>query len=150
MLNKIVLFFSSAFGAGYIKYAPGTFGSLVGILLWAFFIPQNFEIHFAAVVLMFFASVFFSSLAENIYGKKDDQRVVIDEVAGVWLSVAFLPKTVLFLALGFILFRIFDVSKPFFIKKLQKIKGGLGITIDDIAAGIAANIILQVLNVILK
>lgn len=149
-MHKLVLFFSSVFGTGYIKYAPGTFGSLAGVLLWAFFIPENFTIQLSAVVLMFFASVFFSSLAERIYGKKDDQRVVIDEVAGMWLSVAFLPKTFLFLVLGFILFRIFDVSKPLFIRKLQNIKGGLGITIDDIAAGFFANIILQVLNIILK
>lgn len=149
-MHKIVLFFSSAFGAGYIKYAPGTFGSIAGILLWILFIPQDFSFQAAAVTLMFFASVLFSSMAERIYKKKDDQRIVIDEVAGVWLSVAFVPKTVLFMVLGFVLFRIFDVSKPLFIKKLQNIKGGLGITIDDIAAGLIANIILQILNVILK
>ncbi|MCL1971773.1 MAG: phosphatidylglycerophosphatase A [Endomicrobia bacterium] len=149
-MRNIILFFSSVFGAGYIKYAPGTFGSLTGILLWAFFIPQNYPAQFAAVAFMFFASVLFSSLAEKIYNKKDDQRIVIDEVAGVWLSVMFLPKTVLFLVLGFILFRVFDITKPLFIKKLQNIKGGLGITIDDIAAGFLANVILQVFNIILK
>ncbi|MDR1195538.1 MAG: phosphatidylglycerophosphatase A [Endomicrobium sp.] len=149
-MRKIILFFSSVCGAGYIKYAPGTFGSLAGILLWAFFIPQDFAFQAVAVTLIFFVSVFFSSLAERIYDKKDDQRIVIDEVAGVWLSAAFLPKTVLFLVLAFILFRIFDVRKPLFIKKLQKIKGGLGITVDDIAAGFFVNIILQGLNLILK
>ena len=149
-MRNVILFFSSVFGTGYIKYAPGTFGSLAGILLWAFFIPQNYFIQAAAVVLMFFASVLFSSLAEKIYHKKDDQRIVIDEVAGVWLSVLFLPKTVLFLTLGFILFRIFDITKPLFIKKLQHMKGGLGITIDDIAAGFITNIILQVFYMVLK
>lgn len=81
--------------------------------------------------------------------KKDDQRIVIDEVAGVWVALAFLPKTILFLSLGFILFRIFDIKKPFFIKKLQKLKGGFGITVDDIVAGICANVILQILNLVL-
>jgi len=144
-MRNIILFFSSVFGTGYIKYAPGTFGSLVGILLWYFFIPQNYFIQAVAVALMFFASVLFSSLAEKIYNKKDDQRIVIDEVCGVWISVLFLPKTVLFLTLGFILFRIFDITKPLLIKKLQKIKGGVGITIDDVAAGIITNVILQIL-----
>ena len=150
MRKTVILFFSSVFGTGYIKYAPGTFGSLAGILLWAFFIPQDYFFQAAAAVIMFFASVFFSSLAEKIYSKKDDQRIVIDEVAGVWLSVLFLPKTVFFLAAGFILFRIFDIKKPLFIKKLQIIKGGVGITIDDIAAGFIANIILQAVNIFLK
>jgi phosphatidylglycerophosphatase A len=146
----MILFFSSVCGAGYVKYAPGTAGSLVGILIWAFFIPENFIFQAAAVIFMFFASVLFSSLAEKIYGKKDDQRIVIDEVAGIWLAVVFLPKTILFLFLAFVLFRIFDVSKPLFIKNLQKIKGGFGITADDMAAGVVTNIILQIFNIILK
>ena len=111
------------------------------------FIPRDFYFQAAAVIFIFFASVLFSSLAEKIYGRKDDQRIVIDEIAGVWLSVAFVPKTFLFLSLGFVLFRIFDISKPLFIGKLQNIKGGLGITADDMAAGLAANTILQALKI---
>lgn len=146
-MRKLILFFSSGFAAGYIKYAPGTFGSLAGIALWVLFIPRDFYFQAAAVIFMFFASVLFSSLAEKIYGRKDDQRIVIDEIAGVWLSVAFVPKTFLFLSLGFVLFRIFDISKPLFIGKLQNIKGGLGITADDMTAGLAANTILQALKI---
>ena len=149
-MNKVILFFSSAFGTGYIKYAPGTFGSLAGIILWGLFVPQNYLYHLFFIVSIFIISLVFSSLAENIYNKKDDQRIVIDEVAGMWVSVAFLPKTLLFMFLGFMLFRLFDVKKPFFIKKLQKAKGGFGITIDDIVAGVFANIILQVLNLVIK
>ncbi len=149
-MNKIILFFSSVAGTGYIKYAPGTFGSLAGILLWAFFVPQNYAHQTGFVAVIILISVIFASLAEGIYGKKDDQRIVIDEVAGVWISVAFLPKTLMFMVLGFFLFRVFDIRKPFFIKKLQKIKGGVGITIDDVAAGIFANLILQVFNLVIK
>ncbi|MCL2390830.1 MAG: phosphatidylglycerophosphatase A [Endomicrobia bacterium] len=149
-MNKIILFFSSGFGTGYIKYAPGTFGTLLGVLLWAFFIPDKYSCHFLAIICIFAVSVFFSSLAEKIYGKKDDQRIVIDEVAGIWFSVAFLPKTLLFLSLGFVFFRFFDIKKPWFIKKVQNVKGGLGVTIDDILAGIFANIILQVLHIFIK
>ncbi|MDR1695868.1 MAG: phosphatidylglycerophosphatase A [Endomicrobium sp.] len=149
-MNKIILLFSSGFGTGYIKYAPGTFGTLFGILLWAFFVPESFPHHLSSVICIFALSVFFSSKAEKIYGRKDDQRIVIDEIAGMWVSVAFLPKTILFLSLGFVLFRFFDIKKPWIINKAQNVKGGLGITADDILAGVFANAILQVLHIFIK
>ncbi|MDR3092532.1 MAG: phosphatidylglycerophosphatase A [Endomicrobium sp.] len=143
-MDKIVIFFSSVFGAGYIKYASGTFGSLVGILLWVLFVPDTYIFQIFVLAAIFIISVLFSSLAEGIYNKKDDRKIVVDEVAGMWCSVAFLPKTFMFLFAGFLLFRIFDIKKPLFIKKIQKIRGGFGITIDDIVAGIFANVILQI------
>ena len=142
-MNKIVLFFSSVFGVGYIKYAPGTFGSLVGVLLWSLFVPNIYLLQVFLLAAVFVISILFSSMAEKIYRKKDDQRIVIDEVAGMWVSVAFLPKTFIFLFLGFILFRIFDIKKTWFIKKSQNFRGGFGITVDDILAGIFVNVILQ-------
>jgi len=145
-VKALVLFFSSAFGSGYVKRAPGTFGSAVGLLLWILLIPQNYIVHIFAVAAIFFISVFLSGAAEKIYAKKDDQRIVIDEVCGIWISAAFLPKSAAYLIAAFVLFRLFDVTKPLFIKKLQNIKGGLGVTIDDAAAGILTNIILQVVN----
>jgi phosphatidylglycerophosphatase A len=99
--------------------------------------------------VIFVISVFFSSVAECIYKKKDDRRIVIDEVAGVWFSIAFLPKTLGVLFFGFVLFRFFDIKKPFFIKRLQKLKSGLGITMDDVMAGIFVNIILRLIRGIL-
>jgi phosphatidylglycerophosphatase A len=149
-MKTLVLFFSSAFGIGYIKYAPGTFASIAGLLLWFLFVPQNYLFHIFAIVLIFFISVILSGAAEKIYAKKDDQRIVVDEACGVWISAAFLPKSAGYLIAAFILFRFFDVKKPFFIKKLQNIKGGLGITIDDVAAGFFANAILQIINLAVK
>ncbi|AKL97952.1 phosphatidylglycerophosphatase A [Endomicrobium proavitum] len=147
-MNKITLFFSSVFGVGYIKDAPGTFGSIIGILLWAFFAPANYYAQIPVVVCMFFVSVVISHLAEDIYQSKDDQRIVIDEVAGVWVAAAFLPQTVAYLVAAFVLFRIFDITKPLFIKKAQIFRGGFGITVDDIFAGVFANLILQAIRVI--
>ncbi|MDR1941459.1 MAG: phosphatidylglycerophosphatase A [Endomicrobium sp.] len=149
-MNKFILFFSSAFGTGYIKYAPGTFGTLAGLLLWKAVMPDNFWCHAFALVMIFLISVVLSSEAEKIYAKKDDQRIVIDEVAGIWFSLAFLPGAFLYLAAAFVLFRFFDVKKPLFISKLQKIKGGLGVTLDDVAAGIIVNLLLQLLNLAVK
>ncbi|MDR3071805.1 MAG: phosphatidylglycerophosphatase A [Endomicrobium sp.] len=142
-INKIVLFVSSAFGAGYIKHMPGTFGGLVGILLWVLFVPDMCAFQFLSLITISVVSILFSSWAEKIYGKKDDQRIVIDEVAGSWFAVAFLPKTFIFLFLGFLLFRVFDISKFWFIKNLQNVKGGLGVTIDDVVAGVFANVMLR-------
>jgi phosphatidylglycerophosphatase A len=149
-VKTFVLFFSSAFGSGYIKRAPGTFASVVGLLLWILFIPQNYIFHIFAVAAIFLISVFLSGAAEKIYAKKDDQRIVVDEICGIWISAAFLPKSAAYMAAAFVLFRLFDIKKPFFIKNLQNIKGGLGITIDDVAAGVFANAALQIIKLAVK
>jgi phosphatidylglycerophosphatase A len=133
-----------------LKYVPGTYGSLVGFLVWILFVPNGYIFQVFLLVSIFVISVLFSCIAETIYNKKDDQRIVIDEVAGSWFSIAFLPKTLIVLSLGILLFRAFDIKKPLFIKKLQNLKGGFGITLDDIAAGIFVNIILRVITVVIK
>ncbi|MDR1662961.1 MAG: phosphatidylglycerophosphatase A [Endomicrobium sp.] len=145
-MNKIVIFFSSVAYLGYIKCASGTFGSLAGVLFWVFFMPKNIFVQLYSLVAIFFISIFSSSLAEYIYKIKDDHRIVIDEVAGTWFSLALLPKNFLFFFLGFLLFRLLDIKKPWIIKSVQNIKGGLGITIDDVVAGIFVNFILQIVN----
>jgi phosphatidylglycerophosphatase A len=148
-MDKIILFFSSVFGVGYIKYAPGTISSLVGILIWVLFIPNVFIFHIFMLVIISLISILLSSKAQDIYNTKDDKKIVVDEIAGVWFSIAFLPKTIMFLLSGFLLFRFFDIKKPLFIKKSQDLSGGLGITIDDIIAGIFANVILQFIRFLL-
>jgi phosphatidylglycerophosphatase A len=145
-MDRVVVLFSSVFGLGYIKCASGTFGSLAGILFWVLFVPDIYIFQIFVLAGIFIISVLFSSLAEDMYNKKDDRRIVVDEVAGVCVSVAFLPKTFMFLFLGFLLFRMFDIGKPLFIRKAQKIKSGLGITIDDVIAGIFTNVILRILK----
>jgi phosphatidylglycerophosphatase A len=148
-MNKIILFFSSVAYLGCIKHAPGTFGSLAGVLLWAFFMPDSALVQLFSLAGIFVISILFSWLAENIYKTKDDQRIVIDEVAGMWFSLAFLPKQFLFLCLGFLLFRFFDIKKPWIIKSVQTFKGGFGVTIDDVLAGIFTNFLLQIVNFII-
>jgi phosphatidylglycerophosphatase A len=147
-VNKIIILFSSVFGVGYLKCIPGTFGGIIGFLLWMLFAPNRYVFQVFLLVVIFIVSVLFSSIAEIIYNKKDDQRIVIDEVAGSWFSVAFLPKTLIVLSVGLLLFRVFDIGKPLFVKKLQKLKCGFGITLDDIAAGILVNVILQIIMVV--
>jgi phosphatidylglycerophosphatase A len=148
MKNKIVLFLSSLFGVGYIKFAPGTFATLVGLIIWALYAPIEYNLQFYWLILILVISIVISSLAEKIYDVNDDQRIVIDEVAGIWFTLAFLPKTFIFLFLGFVFFRFFDIKKPWIIFKMQNLKGGLGITADDVLAGIFANFMLQIINVV--
>jgi phosphatidylglycerophosphatase A len=148
-MNKIIIFFSSVAYLGYIKRAPGTFGSLAGVLFWIFFMTESALVQLCSLVVIFFISIFFSSLAEDIYKTKDDHRIVIDEVAGMWFSLALLPKNFLFFLLGFLLFRLLDIKKPWIIKSVQDLKGGFGVTIDDVIAGIFANFILQIVNFVL-
>jgi phosphatidylglycerophosphatase A len=145
-MNKVIIFFSSVFGVGYIKCASGTISSLVGVLFWVLVAPCSYIYQILLLVIIFTVSVLFSYFSENIYNKKDDRRIVIDEVSGMWFSIAFLPKTFVFLLLGFLLFRILDIKKPFFIGKIQKLKGGFGVTLDDTLAGLSVNMILQVIR----
>lgn len=143
MKNSIVKFIASAGGAGYMPFASGTWGSLVAALIYWFFFPSSDVINLCVTLLVTVLSVPVSTAAEALYGKKDDGHIVIDEVVGMWLSVLFLPRTVGVFIAAFFLFRVLDVIKPFFIRSVQDLKGGLGIVADDFLAGIAANLILQ-------
>jgi phosphatidylglycerophosphatase A len=81
---------------------------------------------------------------ERLWGK-DNYRVVVDEVAGMWISLLFIPVTVPRLLAGLLLFRLLDIYKPFFIRRAEKLPGGLGVMMDDVLAGLCANVVLQVL-----
>jgi phosphatidylglycerophosphatase A len=85
-----------------------------------------------------------SGRAEKVLGQKDSGHIVIDEVAGYFISMIFLPQTFGYFAAAFVLFRIFDILKPPPINRLQHFHGGVGVMADDIAAGILANIVLQI------
>ncbi|MDR0915428.1 MAG: phosphatidylglycerophosphatase A [Endomicrobium sp.] len=147
-IHKIILCVSSCFYLGYIKYAPGTFTSLIILFLWIFLVPYNYILHICILGLIYILSVMFSFSAEKIYNKHDDQRIVIDEIAGMCFSFAFVPKNCVLLILGFILFRIIDIKKPCFISQVQSLSGGFGVTMDDVLSGIFVNIILQVLAMV--
>ena len=145
-MKRFILVLATGFGVGYSPIAPGTLGTLVAIPIYYFLseIPSPlFEI---TLVGFFFLSVWISENAERFFGKKDDQRIVIDEIVGFLVTMLWVPKTILFIIIGFLLFRFFDILKPFPIRHLEKkLKGGYGIVLDDVLAGIYANIVLHVL-----
>jgi phosphatidylglycerophosphatase A len=91
-------------------------------------------------------SIYVSGRAETLYGKKDDQRIVIDEIAGLQVAMLPLAITGLHLCAAFVLFRIFDIWKPFPVDRLQNLKGGWGVVADDLGAGVYAGLILFLLT----
>ena len=143
----IIKFLASGFYTGYFPVAPGTIGSLVGIL--ACFLLQDvpFTTYAIVVILTLIAGIYISGEAEKIYQEKDSSHIVIDEIAGVFFTFIYLPKGISFLLAGFAAFRFFDILKPFPIRSIdEKIKGGWGIMFDDVLAGIYANILIRLIG----
>jgi len=132
------------FFVGYSPKASGTVASLVTLVIAWFLLPQGIAPNLAICAVILIISLWSSGQAEEIFGK-DNRRIVIDEVAGMLVSILFIAKSVNLYLAAFILFRFFDVVKPFPLKNLEKLKSGWGVTLDDIGAGIYANICLQLL-----
>ena len=94
-------------------------------------------------LILIIVSIISSSYAIKVFNNNDPKEVVIDEVAGYFVSVLFLPFDYNLIIIAFILFRLFDIYKPFLVKILEDLKGGLGITLDDVGAGVQTNILIQ-------
>jgi phosphatidylglycerophosphatase A len=142
---------ATALGAGYSPFAPGTMGAIVGcIALWVF---EEFNListtttpilFIGLIVITTILGIIATDKLEADWGK-DPSKVVLDEVIGMWITMMFVPLSIFNLLLGFGLFRLFDIAKPFGIRKLESLKGGVGVMADDILAGIYANIVLQII-----
>ena len=141
--------FSSVFFIGYIPLASGTFGTAFAVLPYLL-LRGNMLIYLPATVLLFFAGVFASTEAEKLLGEKDPHKVVIDELVGFLVTMAFVPAGIPYIIAGFCLFRLFDIWKPYPIRGLQALPGGWGIMIDDVLAGVYANLVLQIAALALK
>jgi len=123
---------------------PGTLGSLAALpLIWG--IGNTGLVFFGIILVLFFVGRIASAHVAETEGNEDPSHVIIDEVVGMMLSVLFIPLTLWSLTLGFILFRFFDIAKPLYIKKLEIIPKGYGVMLDDVLAGIYANIILRII-----
>jgi phosphatidylglycerophosphatase A len=136
--------FSSVFGIGYIK-GGGTiaaaFCCICWYLAWAGASPPAI-LSIIITIVITLAGVWSSSIVETIWGK-DPSKVVIDEVAGMCVALLFLPVSVKYLLSAFILFRFFDIVKPLYIKRLERLPKGWGIMFDDVLAGAYTNILVQ-------
>jgi phosphatidylglycerophosphatase A len=140
---------------GYSPLAPGTMGSLAAalvFLLFPLYIPT--WVFLLGLVILFLASVWSAqqvagAAMPNVKsGKVDPQEVVIDEVMGMAVTLAFLPLNLKTIGIGFLLFRIFDILKPFPVRRAEKWPGGWGIVMDDVVAGIYANMMLRIILIL--
>ena len=146
-MNRFFLIIATGFGVGYSPVAPGTLGTLVAIPIYYFLSEIPSPLYEITLISFIFLSVWISEKAEIFFGKKDDQRIVIDEIIGFLITMLWVPKTVPLIIIGFFLFRFFDILKPFPIRRLEKgLKGGYGVVLDDVVAGVYANIILHLIG----
>jgi len=133
---------ASVFGAGYSPVASGTVGSFVtAVALWLLpFTPLRIAVTLVAVILI---GIWAGGRIERVLGRKDPGVIVIDEVAGMLLSVIVLPRTLPVLVTAFLLFRLFDIWKPFPARESQALTGGMGVMVDDLIAGLYALVLVM-------
>ena len=148
-INKNILFYLSRFAElypiGHSKYAPGTMGSLIGMLL-GYFLILNLDVKFYLIFLLIFIIVSYLLCEAHLklYNKKDPKEVVVDEITGQFIAILGCVQseksTYMFLSflLSFVLFRFFDITKIGPIKRFENLPNGIGIMADDIVAGLFA------------
>ena len=144
-MNWIIRFLATGFFVGYSPFAPGTMGTLVAFLLYAI-LPTTIPFYWMLILCLIIGGTIISQRAENIIGEVDSPKIVIDEICGYFIAMAFLPKTLGLMIVGFVIYRLLDVIKIYPMKKLEMLAGGLGIMLDDICAGIITNLILHIIH----
>jgi phosphatidylglycerophosphatase A len=141
MIWKIIATF---FGVGYFPLAPGTVTSFAIVLLYRLFLHKlSWPLYVILFLFLFFLGTFASSKYSSRLEEKDPRKIVVDEACGQLLVLFLVPESWLVLLLGFFLFRIFDIIKPFPIRKIENFSKGWGIMADDIMASIYAGLILH-------
>lgn len=140
--NSLIKTVTTFLYAGYLPFIPGTFGSLAGVLVF-YLVRRNTFLYGLSTLSLIILGFLLAGRAEKIFQKKDARQIVIDEVCGMLVSLAFMPYDIKFVIAGFFLFRLLDALKPYPAGALEKLKGGLGIMSDDLVAGLYTNLILQ-------
>jgi phosphatidylglycerophosphatase A len=141
-MRFVPLALATGCGVGYIPFAPGTFGSLLGLLLW-WVVGPSFLGQAAAVTVVFAAGTFSAGVAERHFRATDPHPVVIDEVLGMLVTLFANPVGWRGALAGFFVFRLFDVIKPYPANRLEKLHGGFGVMADDAMAAVYANLTLR-------
>ncbi len=142
--RRIIHFLAQGFGAGRIPFAPGTFGTLVGIPFYIVLSALGPWIYAAGVVLLFALGVWLAEVTGRDLGAHDHQSIVWDEVVGYLIAMFMAPSGWIWVVVGFALFRLFDIWKPYPIRLVdRRLANGLGCMLDDALAGIYACAVLQ-------
>lgn len=146
IMTDPTLFLAFGFGSGLARKAPGTLGTLVALPLYLLMIPTGNLVYSLLTLIITVAGIWICGIAAEKLGEHDFNGIVWDEVAGYLITLLWIPFSWQAVVLGFVLFRIFDILKPWPIKVAdRKIKGGFGIMFDDVLAAILANIVLRLI-----
>lgn len=146
--QRVAQWLATGFGAGFSPVAPGTAGTLVAIppaALIAWLGLGQPVLWFAAIAATTALAIWSAGVAAPLFGLKDPGQIVVDEVAGYFVAMAFLPPTWTALAVSFLLFRLFDIVKPPPCHWAEGLPGGVGIVADDLLAGVYANLTARIL-----
>ncbi len=136
-------FFSLGFGSGLAPWAPGTFGTLIAIPIYLLLATQSFIVYLLVTTVMVFIGFWLCEITANNLGVHDHSGIVWDEIAGYLIAMITVPAEWSWIVFGFILFRFFDIVKPWPIRWLdQHVRGGIGIMMDDVVAGLMSLIVL--------
>ncbi len=143
-MHRVGLFIATCGYLGYVPLAPGTFGSAAGLAV--FFLIRStgsMTVEVAAILVLFAIGIWSGTVAEHYFGGIDPAPVVMDEVVGMLITLAFLPVSVTGAIVGFLVFRVLDVVKPWPSARFERLPGGLGVMADDGMAAIYGNLVMH-------
>jgi phosphatidylglycerophosphatase A len=141
-VTAVAMAIATCLGIGYVPVAPGTFGSVAGLAVW-WLVPHTLAAQVLAALVVFIVGAWSATLAEKRLGGTDPGPVVVDEVVGILITMIGIGGGWLAIAAGFVLFRVFDIIKPYPANRFESLHGGVGIMADDAMAGVYANIALR-------
>ena len=143
-----VLFVAFGFGAGLAKKAPGTFGTLVGIPIYLLLVAAGPIFYAVLLIALTLGGIWICQKASDRLGVHDHQGIVLDEIVGFLITMVAVPLSWQAILIGFALFRLFDIVKPWPIRIVdERVRGGLGIMMDDVLAGVLAALVLQLMRI---
>jgi phosphatidylglycerophosphatase A len=142
MRKLLALALATSLGVGYVPVASGTFGAAVGLVLW-YVLPTSTAVQAGVIVALFVAGSWSGSIAEQHFGATDPSAVVLDEVMGMLITLFMNPVGWKGALLAFLLFRVFDVIKPYPANELERLPGGIGVMADDAMAAVYSNLALR-------
>lgn len=152
-MNTLAKLIATGLGSGYTPVAPGTAGAALAViityLLATFSTWPDLNITLGVLSVVFtILGIWSANILQDEWGH-DPGKIVVDEMVGIWISMLFIPFSILNLLLAFGLFRLYDIWKPWIVKKAENLDGGLGVMADDIVAGVFANVTLQFILIVL-
>ena len=143
---RLAFAIATVFKAGYIPIAPGTVGSIIGLLVfWLIKDYASFTIEMFVAAALFFAGVWASTIVEQVLERHDPGVVSVDEVVGMLVALMLLPPTITVMFLAFLLFRVFDIIKPYPARWCEQLSRGWGIMMDDVVAGLYVNVLIHII-----